>query len=881
MTQIDEQQESGDAGASATVAEHESTEVQINPSQPSVEGDGDEKTTVPEHLPILPLRDQVAFPGTVVPLNIERDKSKKVLDLALASDKLIAVVAQRSDEVDDPGLDDLHRIGTACHILKMYKLPDGTETIIVHGIARVGIESISKETPFLEAKVNVRRDEEPSDTESEALVHSIRHAADRIMQLSPNVPDEAKIVIDNIESAGSLADFLAANLSLSVVHRQELLETFDVKERLRKIYATMTSQLEVLELSQKLQDDVRQRMTDAQREYYLREQLKAIQTELGTSDAQSAELEQLRKRVEEAKMSDAAKEAADHELSRLALIPQASPEYGSAMDYLEWLVSLPWSKRTDDQLELDHAQKVLDEDHYGLDKVKRRILEFLAVRKLHPEGKGSILCFAGPPGVGKTSLGRSIARAMGREFVRIALGGVRDEAEIRGHRRTYVGALPGRIIQSIKKCGSNNPVFMLDEVDKIGNDFRGDPSSALLEVLDPQQNDTFTDHYLEVPFDLSHTLFIATANYLEAIPRALIDRMEVITLNSYTQREKLEIARNYLIPRQIEQNGLSQQGVTFTDDAIRLIIDGYTREAGVRELERRIGAICRAYAARVVRFETARKKIGVDEVRADLGPRRYESEVASQLSVPGVVTGLAFTPVGGEILFIEATRVPGYGNLSLTGQIGDVMRESAQAAHTLIKSRSRKWKIKAADLKECDLHVHVPAGAVPKDGPSAGVAMLTALYSVMKNKTVDPKTAMTGEITLRGAVMPVGGIKEKFLAAHRAGITRIIMPQRNVKDLEDIPAEVREELELIPITSIDELIEAAFRKPRKRRTPRPSPTLKRTAVVRKRKSSRRKKTTSTGAGIKRRTKKKSLTKRKTSRTKKTPSRSRRVKRVAR
>ena len=849
MNQPDDNQGPPDTDAPASgavVADHETAEVDVSPVVSVRPGD-DDQPVIPTHLPVLPLRDQVAFPGTVMPLNIQREKCKQVLDLALGADKLIAVVAQRSGDVEDPKLDDLYRIGTACHILKMYKLPDGTETIIVHGIARVGIESLSRQSPYLEAVVNVRHDEEPDDTETEALVHSVRHAADRIMQLSPNVPDEAKIVLDNIESPAPLADFLAANLSLGVAHKQELLETFDVKLRLRKVYATLSSQLEVLELSQKLQEDVRRRMTDAQREYFLREQLKAIQSELGTADAQSAALEQMKQRVTEAGMSEAATEAANRELERLAVIPQASPEYGGAMDYLDWLVSLPWSKSTEDQLDLDHARKVLDEDHYGLERVKRRILEFLAVRKLNPGVRGSILCFAGPPGVGKTSLGRSIARAMGRKFVRMALGGVRDEAEIRGHRRTYIGALPGRIIQALKKCASNNPVFMLDEVDKIGADFRGDPASALLEVLDPHQNDTFTDHYLEVPFDLSRTLFIATANYLDAIPPALRDRMEVITLHSYTRREKLAIAKAYLVPRQLEQNGLADLGVNITDDAIRLIISGYTREAGVRELERLIGAVCRACAARVVRFKATPKRIGVEEVRSDLGVVKFESEVASQLSVPGVVTGLAFTPVGGEILFIEATRVPGRGQLALTGQLGDVMRESAQAAFTLVKSRARKWRIKPADLTTCDLHVHVPAGAIPKDGPSAGVAMLTAMVSVMKSKPVDPRTAMTGEITLRGAVMPVGGIKEKFLAAHRAGITRIIMPQRNVPDLEELPAEVRDQLELVPVASIDELIDTAFSKPRTRRGGRGLATGVKTKRRRSSKPAARRKTTGPGA----------------------------------
>lgn len=775
---------------------------------------------IPDKLPVLPLREHVAFPGTVMPLNVGREKSKRVLDLALASDKLIAVVAQRVPEVEDPKLDDLYRIGTACHILKMFKLPDGTDTIIVHGIARVGIEEITQETPYLEARVHHRYDQVEKNTELDALVHNTRHAAERIMELSPNVPDEARVVIENIESTGGLADYLAANLSLSLVHKQELLETFDVKLRLRKVYAALTSQLEVLELSNKLHEDVRAQMDKAQREYYLREQLKAIQSELGQADARTSEIERLKKRVEEAAMPEAAAQAASREIERLALIPQASPEYSLSMDYVDWLISLPWSKSTEDQLDLDRAERVLNEDHYGLTKIKRRILEFLAVRRLKPDGKGSILCFVGPPGVGKTSLGRSIARALGREFIRMSLGGVRDEAEIRGHRRTYVGALPGRILQNIKKCAANNPVYMLDEVDKIGQDFRGDPASALLEVLDPQQNDTFTDHYLEIPFDLSNTLFIATANYIEAIPPALRDRMETITLSSYTQREKLQIARQYLVPRQVAETGLNAEQIEFTDAAIELIIDGYTRESGVRELERKIGAVCRAQAARVVRATEPRLTVTEETVKRDLGAIKFEPEVASRLKVPGVVTGLAFTPVGGDILFIEASRMPGRGNLSLTGMLGDVMRESAQAAHTLVRSHAREWKIKPADLAEFDLHVHVPAGATPKDGPSAGVAMLTAMVSIITARVVDPATAMTGEITLRGAVLPVGGIKEKFLAAHRAGIKRIIMPERNLTDLEDVPQEVRDELTFIPVRTIDQVIRAAFNPPGKSAKPK-------------------------------------------------------------
>ena len=786
--------------------------------------DSSSRPAIPGTLPVLPARDSVAFPGTVMPLNIGREKSKHVLDLALAADKMIGVFAQRSSAVEDPKLNDLYRVGTACKILKMFKVPDGTETIIVHGIARVGIEDITQETPYLEGRVHEHTDGDESSTKIEALVHNVRHAADRIMQLSPSVPEEAKIVLDNIRTAGGLADFLAANLSLSLVYRQELLETFDVADRLRKVYAALTSQLEVLELSNKLHQQVRAQMDKSQREYYLREQLKAIQAELGQSDARTSEIDGLKEKVAKARMPKAAAEAANREIERLAIIPQASPEYSVALDYVEWLASLPWSVSTDDKLDLQRAEEILNADHYGLDKIKRRILEFLAVRKLKPDGKGSILCLAGPPGVGKTSLGRSVARALGRKFIRMSLGGMRDEAEIRGHRRTYVGAMPGRIIQEIKKCASNNPVFMLDEVDKIGADFRGDPSSALLEVLDPEQNNTFTDHYLDLAFDLSRVLFIATANYMDSVPSALRDRMEVITLSSYTRREKLQIAKNYLVPRQLVENGLSAKRITVTDEALRLIIAGYTREAGVRELERKIGAVCRALAAGTVRGDVDRHRVTPRTVTRELGPVEYLSEIASREVLPGVVTGLAYTTVGGEVLFIEASRMPGTGAMALTGQIGDVMRESAHAAYSLVRSQARRWRIRQDAIAGYDLHVHVPAGAVPKDGPSAGVAMLVAIISAIKEKAVDPQVAMTGEITLRGAVLPVGGIKEKMLAAHRAGIERIILPEPNMKDLGEIPEEVREELTFIPVKTTDQAVKAAFSKPRKRRT---SPTKKR------------------------------------------------------
>ncbi|MCB9850052.1 MAG: endopeptidase La [Phycisphaerales bacterium] len=798
-----------DAPNSTLTPPEDNTEERVEVSQNAPRDDDD--PGIPATLPVLPVRDSVAFPGTVMPLTVNREKPKKVLDLALASDKLIGVFAQRSEDTEDPELNDLYRIGTACRILKMLKMPDGTETIIVHGLARVGIEEITQDTPYLTARVHHRVDSEDSSVELQALMHNVRHAADRVMELSPNIPEEAKMVIDNITTPGGMADFLAANLSLSLVYRQELLETFDVSDRLRKVYAALSSQLEVLELSQQLRDQVRDRMDKSQREYYLREQMKAIQSELGQSDARQQEVERLRKQVEDAKLSEQAAEAANREIDRMVALPQASPEYSVALDYVEWLTSLPWANATEDNLDLQRAERILNTDHYGLTKIKQRILESLAVRKLNPNGKASILCFAGPPGVGKTSLGRSIARALGREFIRMSLGGVRDEAEIRGHRRTYVGAMPGRIVQEIRKCGANNPVFMLDEVDKLGNDFRGDPSSALLEVLDPQQNNTFTDHYLDVAFDLSQVFFIATANYMEMVPPALRDRMEVIYLSSYTQREKLEIARHYLVPRQLVETGLSADRITFTSDALNAIINGYTREAGVRELERQVGAVCRALAARVVRGEIESRRVTPHLVEELLGPVEYVSEIAAREGLPGVVTGLAYTTAGGEILFIEASRMPGGGNLALTGQIGDVMRESAHAAYSLIRSRARNYRIPNRAIFEFDLHVHIPAGAVPKDGPSAGVAMATAMVSAMKEKPVDPLTAMTGEITLRGAVLPVGGIKEKVLAAHRAGIRRIFLPMHNVKDLHEIPQEVLDDLQIVPVKTLDDVLAGAFK----------------------------------------------------------------------
>jgi ATP-dependent Lon protease len=698
--------------------------------------------------------------------------------------------------------------------LKLLKMTDGSETIIVHGLSRVGIERITHEVEFLEALVHAREDPTDVSVEQKALMQTVRRGAARIIELSPNIPDEAREVLNNIETPGGLADFLAANLSIDVIHKQELLETFDVPDRLRKVNLMVATQLQVLELSNKIQKQVEQQVDRSQREYYLREQMKAIEQELGEGGAPGKAAE-LRERIKAVRMPETAAKEAEKEVDRLERIPPASPEYSMALDYIDWLVGMPWSKSTEDHLDVDRARDVLDEDHYGLDKIKKRILEFLAVRKLKPDSRGPILCFTGPPGVGKTSLGQSIARAMGRKFIRMSLGGIRDEATIRGHRRTYIGSMPGRIVREIRRAESNNPLFMLDEVDKIGQDVRGDPMSALLEVLDPAQNSTFVDHYLGLPFDLSRVLFIGTANYKAAIERALLDRMEVIELPGYTHNEKLMIATRYLLPRQIRENGLTPQQLQLPDEVLSAIITDYTREAGVRNLERNIGSICRAQATAVARGESPNPTIHVDQLRTILGPKQFESEVAATRSIPGVVTGLAFTPTGGEILFIEATKMPGRGELGLTGQLGDIMRESAYAARSIIRGRAGKWAVKPDTYRQQDIHVHVPAGAIPKDGPSAGVAMLAAMASVLLNRTVDPRIGMTGEITLSGRVLPVGGIREKVLAAHRAGLKSVILPKRNLPHLEEVPQEVRQEIEFVPVESIDELFDFVFdgRKP--------------------------------------------------------------------
>jgi ATP-dependent Lon protease len=786
-------------------------------------GPNGQTVNVPHVVPILPIRNLVVFPGTVMPLNIGRPKSKALIDDVMPGDKIVGVISQKNPDVDDPTSGDLYPVGVICTILKLLKLSDGNQSIIVHGLARFRIVSTEQDMPFQRATIEILDDVSPAGPEIEALMASIKQQATRVVELSPNTPDEVQQVIAAINTPSALADFLAANINADVAEKQKLLEDLDVERRLKMVALKLAHQLDMLELQSKIQTQVKESIDKNQRRYYLQEQIKAIRRELGEADVDgNTEVENLRKKLLRAKLPDNVQKEADRELGRMENLPQASPEYGVIRTYLQIIADLPWSEQTVDRIELDRSREILDRDHHDLDKVKRRIIEYLAVRKLKSEGKprdpakdpgaGAILCFVGPPGVGKTSLGKSIAASMGRKFIRVALGGVRDEAEIRGHRRTYIGSMPGRIISEIRKAGANNPVMMLDEIDKLGADFRGDPSSALLEVLDPAQNHSFTDHYLDLPFDLSKTLFIATANTMDTIPPALRDRMEVIEIPGYTHGDKLLIARQYLVPRQLDANGLKKTHAAFSDAALRQVIEHYTREAGVRNLERSIGSICRSIAAEVVSKTTAKVKVDQAYVEKALGPVRFESELAQRTSVPGVATGLAYTPVGGDILFIEATRMPGKGGITLTGQIGDVMKESATAAFSLLRSRADKLGIDHKLLSESDVHVHVPAGAIPKDGPSAGVAMFLALTSLFLNKPVRHDVAMTGEITLRGLVLPIGGLKEKTLAAKAAGIRQVIIPRRNAKDMPELPDEVKKSLQFHLVDHVDQALAVALGK---------------------------------------------------------------------
>jgi ATP-dependent Lon protease len=777
----------------------------------TTQGPAQQQVAIPNIIPLLPIRNAVAFPGTVMPLNIGRESSKKSVEKALEGNKLIGIITQRDPQIEKPTEKDLYTWGSVGFILKLLRMADGDQTIVVHGLLRFKIVQLIHAEPFMMARIEVFSDPKQEDleekTELEAMVHNVRNMANRVIELSPNVPEEASVILNNITHAGALADFLAANLNISTENKQSILETLPIKNRLELVNTSLANQLDVLELSSKLQDQVKESINKTQRQYFLQEQLKAIQKELGESDQRTSDIEDLKKRIAESKMPKNVETEAMREIDRMTKIPIASPEYSVARDYVEWLIVLPWAKQTTDSLDIKQSKKILDTDHYDLEKVKKRIIEFLAVRKLKPEGRGPILCFVGPPGVGKTSLGKSIAKSMGRKFIRMSLGGIRDEAEIRGHRRTYIGAMPGRIIQEIRKAEVRNPIFMLDEIDKLGQDFRGDPSSALLEVLDPEQNNTFTDHYLDVPFDLSRTMFIATANYMAPVPPALRDRMEVIELPGYTLQEKLEIAKKYLVPKQVDENGLTSKKIEFKESSLRLIIESYTREAGVRNLEREIGNICRAVAAKIAGGSKKSFSVTEKDVPSYLGPIRFEPEIAMRTSVPGVATGLAFTPTGGEIIFIETTSMPGKGNLILTGQIGDVMKESAQAAFSLLRSQAKKLNLNPDVIQTKDYHIHVPEGAVPKDGPSAGVSIFTSLVSLESEISVKHDVAMTGEITLRGLVLPIGGVKEKVLAAKRAGISMVVLPERNKKDLVDVPKEIRTTMDFKFVNNVDKLLD--------------------------------------------------------------------------
>ncbi len=767
---------------------------------------------VPYELPILPLRGVVIFPSAIVPLLISRSSSLKLVEDCLKGERTLGLIAQKNPEEENPAPHGLFARGCAGRILKTLKYPDGSVRILIQGLLRIEIQEYLQREPYLRARVRHLQDIYQPSKEVNTLQAHIASQFAKFVSMVSYLPDELQGVVMNLKDPGKMTDLIAANLNISLEEKQDLLNTLDIRSRLEKISAILNREIELVELGNKIQSQVQSELSKNQREFYLRQQMKAIQKELGETDSRTAEIEELRAKIEEAQMPPEAKKAAEKELERLRIIPPESAEHTVVRTYLDWLVSLPWSVSTEDNLDIPHARQVLDEDHYDLEKIKDRILEYLAVRKLKQDPKGPILCFVGPPGVGKTSLGRSIARAMGRKFVRISLGGIRDEAEIRGHRRTYIGSLPGRIIQSIRNAGSNNPLFMLDEIDKLGMDFRGDPASALLEVLDPEQNFSFQDHYLDVPFDLSKVMFITTANYLEPVPPALKDRMEVIELPGYTEEEKLEIAKRHLIPKQKQENGLTEENISFTDEAVLHIIRSYTREAGVRNLEREIGSVCRKVARAVTEGLKEKVVVTPEKVREYLGPERFFSEVAERVGEPGVAIGLAWTPNGGDILFVEATKMAGKKGLTLTGHLGEVMKESAQAALSYIRSKADRWGVAPDFFENCDIHIHVPAGAIPKDGPSAGITMAAALASLLTGRLVRSDVAMTGEITLRGKVMPVGGIKEKVLAARRAGIPTVILPKHNEKDLEDIPKEVREEMRFVFVETIDQALDEALEK---------------------------------------------------------------------
>ena len=785
---------------------------------------------VPSTLPVLPLKETVVFPQSVAPLAIGQERSVRLVDDVLEGERMLALVTVKNPDVDEPGWDDLYETGTAAVVHKMIRVPDGTLRILVQGVGRIRLDRRVQDDPYLVGEFTVVPDEVEETPELEAVTRSVQNEFGRLISLVPYLPSELELAAANVDDPGALSHLVASTLRLKTDEKQALLEQQSVYERLRDVLRILKRELEVVELGTKISSQVQSELEKGQREYFLRQQLKAIQDELGEGDEQQAELAELRERIEAKNLPEDTKKAVEREVARLEKLPPAAAEYGVIRTYVDWILSLPWTETTEDNLDLEHAREILDEDHYDLEKVKERILEYLAVSKLKNDLTGPILCFVGPPGVGKTSLGQSIARTVGRKFQRLSVGGVRDEAEIRGHRRTYIGAMPGTIIRALRDAETKNPVLLIDEIDKMGADFRGDPASAMLEVLDPEQNKSFRDHYLDLPFDLSKVLFICTANQLDTIPGPLLDRMDVIQLSGYTEDEKTGIARKYLVPKQLEAHGLSEEQVTVGDDTLHVVIREYTREAGVRNLERRIADLLRKAAREVAEGKTAKIDVDTDQARAWLGPRRFPADPRKRTADPGVATGLAYTPVGGDVLFIEATAYPGTGKLTITGQLGDVMKESAQAALSWVRSHTEQLGLPENWFAEHDVHIHVPAGAVPKDGPSAGVTIATAIASLVRGEPVAEDVGMTGEITLTGQVLPIGGLREKVLAAQRYGLQRIVIPRDNEPDLEELPEEAREELEFVLADAIEDVFAVAFSSPGRSR-PQATPASERQAAA--------------------------------------------------
>jgi ATP-dependent Lon protease len=791
----------------------------------------DHELEFPAALPVLPLKETVVFPQSMSPLAIGQERSVRLIDDVVAGDRLLALITAKDASLDSPSWDDIYDVGTVALVHKMIKVPDGTLRILVQGIERIKLEHRLDTDPYLLGEFSALPDVLIETPEVEALTRNVQGLFGRIIGLAPYLPEELQLAAANVDDPSALCHLVASTLrTIKTEERQEILEEVNVEQRLRLVSQILNRELEVFELGSKIQSQVQSEMEKGQREYFLRQQLKAIQQELGEDDPEAAEVNELREQLDALELSEDARKAADRELGRLEKLPSAAAEYGVIRTYLEWILTLPWRKYTEDNLDLDHARKVLDTDHFDLEKVKDRVIEYLAVAKLRNEISGQILCFVGPPGVGKTSLGHSIANALGRKFVRLSVGGVRDESEIRGHRRTYIGSMPGTIIRSLRDAESANPLMLIDEIDKMGADWRGDPASAMLEVLDPEQNRSFRDHYLDLPFDLSKVLFICTANTLDTIPGALLDRMDVISLSGYTEDEKLGIAKKYLLPKQLGLHGLLRSQLTLSDKVLRTIIREYTREAGVRNLERRIADVCRKAATQIAKGKAQKPRVDEARLREWLGPRRFSGEVRKRVSVPGVATGLAYTAVGGDVLFIEATAYSGKGRLTITGQLGEVMQESAQAALSWVRSHTDEMGLADDWFSTHDVHIHVPAGAVPKDGPSAGVTMATAIASLVRDEPVAADVGMTGEITLTGQVLPIGGLREKSLAAQRAGLKRVIFPRENEPDLEDLPPETRKALEFIPVDRIQEVFEAAFTGKRRTR-PQSAQSIERQAAA--------------------------------------------------